>query len=506
MLPARLPLPDVSPVPEADPGSTLSPGWERGAVMQIFVRSYQDSNGDGIGDLPGLTSRLGYLRDLGVQALWLMPITPSQDGDHGYAVTDYRAIEPVYGTMADFDELLHQAHMRGLGVMLDCVINHSAAHHPLFVQSRHARSSPYRDWYMWSDEAPTGWQVMGGNPWRQDPTGHYFGGFSAHMPEFDLRKPEVVAFHEDHLRFWFNRGVDGLRFDAVGNLFENGPEAWECQPENYALMARLRALADRYERRHIVCEAPGDPQGFGAAAGGAFAFDLNAHIVQAARGLKAAIEKVSAYYVDAPAGMATFAANHDRFAGRRVWDQLDGDLGACKLVAATVLLLPGQPFLYYGEEVGMAGAHGLVGDPELRAPMSWAADPQRGGFTTGHPYRALASNVRSHNVASAVTDPASLLAFYKAMLGLRNRLPSIAWGRYESPFVIGHVMGFQRCHDAERTLVLIHYGRRRVAVRVPGLPTGARLVQRYPAAALVAAPDGPLELPARSVHVYRVMA
>ncbi len=502
----HLPHPDISPVPVDDPGSSLPHGWERGAVMQIFVRSYQDSNGDGIGDLPGLTSRLDYLQDLGVQALWLMPITPSQDGDHGYAVTDYRAIEPAYGTMDDFDELLRQAHARGLGVILDCVINHSAARHPLFLHASHSRGSPYRDWYVWADEAPPGWQVMGGDPWRRTPTGCYYGGFSAHMPEFDLRKPEVVAFHEDHQRFWFNRGVDGLRFDAVGNLFENGPDAWECQPENYALMARMRALADRYERRHIVCEAPGDPRGFGAAGGAAFAFDLNAHIVKAAQGNLEAVEKVCAYYIDAHHGMASFASNHDSFAGRRVWDQLGGDLLACKLVAATTLLLPGQPYLYYGEEVGMSGARGLSGDAELRAPMSWAADPQHAGFTTGRPYRALAANVHTHNVARAAADPASLLAFYKAMIGLRKRRRSIARGRYESPFVAGPVMGFQRFEGDERTLVLIHYGRERASVRVPGLSRGARLVPLHPAGAAALAPaGGRLDLPPRSVHVYEVI-
>jgi glycosidase len=493
----------------ADPGSRLPPGWQQGAAMQIFVRSFQDSNGDGIGDLPGLTARLDYLQDLGVKALWLMPIAPSQDGDHGYAVTNYRAIEPAYGTMDDFDELLRQAHARGLGVILDCVINHSAARHPLFEHARHSRHNPCRDWYVWADEAPAGWQVMGGDPWRRTPTGCYYAGFSDHMPEFDLRNPEVVAFHEDHQRFWFNRGVDGLRFDAVGNLFENGPDAWECQPENHALMARMRALASRYENRLVVCEGPGDPQGFAVSGGASFAFDLNGHVLKAAQADLPAIEKVCAYYLNAPSGMASFASNHDSFAGRRVWDQLEADIEGCKLVAATVILLPGQPFLYYGEEIGMSGASGLTGDPELRAPMSWTDDPRHGGFTTGRPYRALAANVGSHNVARASADPGSLLSFYKAMLALRNRRRSIAFGRYESPFVSGSVMGFQRVDGDERTLVLIHYGRSRAAVRVPGLPAGARLVRLHPVAGqdsgTLSASAKAIHLPRRSVQVYEVI-
>jgi glycosidase len=179
------------------------------------------------------------------------------------------------------------------------------------------------------------------------------------------------------------------------------------------------------------------------------------------------------------------------------------------LVAATVILLPGQPFLYYGEEVGMSGALGLTGDPELRAPMSWTDDPARGGFTTGRPYRALAANVALHNVERASADPGSLLNFYKSMLSLRNQRSSIRAGRYESPFVAGSVLGFQRVDGSERTLVLIHYGTVKSAVNVPGLPEGAGLACLYPAGqadhGTVSSPGEAIELPGRSVRVYEVM-
>jgi glycosidase len=509
--PQALPAVDISSVPFADPGSTLQSGWESGGLMQIFVRSYQDSDGDGIGDLRGLISRLDYLRDLGVKGLWLMPVTASQDGDHGYAVADYRAIEMAYGTLADFDELLKQAHARGMGVVIDAVINHSAASHPLFQQSRSGPGNAYRDWYVWQDPAPGGWSIYGGNPWRGTAHGAYFAPFSDSMPDFNFRLPAVVAFHEDNQRFWLNRGVDGLRFDAVGHLLENGPQAWANQPENYVLMARMRALADAYRQRTIVCEAPADPQGFAAATacGSAFAFDLSASLIGAARGEPRAIQAVSAYFQTAPASMATFLSNHDAFAGRRVADQLGGDAAQLKLAAATLLLLPGRPYLYYGEEVGMAGAATLRGDTPLRTPMSWSADATRAGFTTGAPYRALAANVATHNVAAQAADPQSILNFYKAMLKLRNALPSIARGSYRSGVTTGQTVSWQRRLGDETTLVVINYGSTPAAdLPLQALPAQAALQPLWPAdaAALRADSQGRarVALPPQSVRVFRV--
>uniref|UniRef100_UPI00286A269C alpha-amylase family glycosyl hydrolase n=1 Tax=Roseateles sp. TaxID=1971397 RepID=UPI00286A269C len=182
-------------------------GWHDGAVfMEIFVRGYQDSDGDGSGDLRGLIQRLDYLQELGIQGIWLMPITPSADKDHGYATTDYRAIEPQYGSLADFDELMRQAHKRGIAVIIDYVINHSAAAHPLFQQALQGPGSPYRDWFVWQHAAPEGWDIWGKNPWYVTEHGHYFGTFGPHMPDFNLRNPAVVDYHRSSLRFWLNRG------------------------------------------------------------------------------------------------------------------------------------------------------------------------------------------------------------------------------------------------------------------------------------------------------------
>ncbi len=510
--PVTQPLPpvDVSTIMLADKGSALAPDWQRGAFIEIYVRGYQDSDGDGVGDLKGLIQRLDYLKDLGIKGIWLMPVTKSQDGDHGYAVSDYRNIETAYGSLADFDELLKQAHDRGIGIIIDYVMNHSAAQHPLFVNSRDSDRNAYRDWYVWQASAPTGWNIYGGNPWRTVATGSYFAPFWDQMPDFNLLNPSVVEYHKNNLRFWLNLGVDGFRFDAVGNLVENGPSAWLNQPRNYTLMNEMRLLVAGYSNRYVVCEAPDDPKGFAAAdaCGGAFGFQLQIDLLNAARGNIDAINKVSNYFKTSPIGIAPILANHDSFAGDRIWDQLGGNINQYKLAAATYLLMPGTPFIYYGEEIGIAGGAGLSGDSKLRTPMSWSADTATGGFTAGKPFRALAANVGTQNVAAQQSDANSLLSFYKSMLKLRNTLPSIAKGSYDAPFVSGSVMGYQRKFAAEQTLVLTNYGQIAVTTNVANLPAGQTLNAVFPLNSSRSAIDAngaaSITIPAQSVRVYTV--
>lgn len=507
--PPTLPSVEVSAVAAADPGSALTAGWQHGGIMQIFVRSYRDSNGDGHGDLPGLISQLDYLQDLGVKGLWLMPITASEDRDHGYAVKDYRAVESTYGSLADMDELLRQAHARGIGVIIDHVINHSSTAHPLFVNASSAGSNAWRDWYLWSVSAPTGWNIYGNNPWYTLSSGSYFAAFWQGMPDFNLRKPEVVAFHHDALRFWLNRGVDGMRFDAVGHLVENGSNAWDNQPENYPLMRGIQDVLAGYQNRYMVCEAPGDPVGFAAstACGSAFAFNLSGSIISAARGNADAVADLASKMSSAPAGMAPMLANHDGFAGGRVWNQLNGNLAQYKLAAATPLLLPGHPFIYYGEEIGMSEGIGLSGDAALRSPMSWSATAG-GGFTTGTPYRAFAANLNQQNVASQLNDPESLHAHYKGLLTLRNSLPSLARGSYAAAARSGAMWAFQRRLGGETSLVVFNYGSSAASLDATDLPAGATLQAAWPAGAAALSADVSgnvrLSLPAQSLRVYRV--
>jgi glycosidase len=501
---------DTSAVPFQPVPSALAEGWQQGAFVEIFVRGYKDSNGDGVGDLRGLTQSLDYLRDLGIKGIWLMPITASADHDHGYATQDFRQLEAAYGSLQDLDELLKQAHARGIGVIMDYVVNHSASDHPLFAQSASAPDNPYRDWYVWQPQAPTGWDIWGKNPWFSTANGAYFGTFGAHMPDFNLRNPRVVAYHEDSLRFWLNRGLDGFRLDAVPHLIENSATEWNDQPESRQLTHRLRELIARYPRRHVVCEATANPMAYAAddVCGSAFGFGHEHNIVRAARGEPDAIEAVAQYFLTAPLGMATMVSNHDIFAGERLWDQLNGNEAQYRLAAATYLLQPGTPFIYYGEEIGMAGVKGLPGDMPLRSPMSWRADARGGGFTEGGvaPFRPVSPNNATHNVAAEQADPKSLLAFYQAMLKLRNSYPSLARGSYEAPFVQGRLMGYQRRFQGEHSVVLVNYGQQPVNTTVDGLPAGSTWAAAYPQAVQARTVDAQghlaVTLAPQSVAVY----
>lgn len=504
---------DTRPVPAADRSSHLPPrlreGWQHGAFIEIFVRAWRDSDGDGIGDLRGLTQSLDYLQQLGIRGIWLMPVTASADHDHGYATTDFRAIAPEYGTLADFDEFLAQAHRRGIGVVMDHVINHSAWQHPLFQQALQGQGNPYRKWYVWADTAPAGWDIWGKNPWYAaegepwlfkgevkdlpaPPVGarnFYFGTFGPHMPDFNFTNPAVREYHFSSLRFWLNRGLDGYRLDAAPHLIETDAVQWNDQPASRALTKELQDLIRGYAHRYVVCEATANPQAYGdpAVCGGAFAFGFVQHYVKAAKGDPASVRQVVDYYRQARPTMATFLGNHDLFAGRRLWDQVGGDLRQYKLAAAGYLLQPGTPFIYYGEEIGQAGVPGLAGDLPLRSPMSWTGDATTAGFTTGAPFRPVAPNAATNNVQAQQADPASLLNFYRAMLKLRNTLPSISRGSYEHAFAQGLVAGWQRRLGRERTLVLINYGTQRAQAHIEHLPPRAKLASAYPAGGATAA-------------------
>jgi alpha-amylase len=518
---------DTTPVPATPRSSGLPAHWERGVFMEIFVRAWKDSDGDGIGDLRGLTATLDYLRDLGIRGIWLMPITANADGDHGYATTDFRAIAPEYGTLADFDELIRQAHKRGIGVIMDYVINHASAQHPLFSQALKGADNPFHDWFVWSDEAPPagtnvpgGWDIWGAYPWyhaasapwnwkgpaktvpRAGPQarGFFLGTFGPHMPDFNFRNPAVRAYHEDSLRFWLNRGLDGYRLDAVPHLFETDAKDWNDQPESRAYTKAMQDLIKGYPQRYVVCEATAKPQEWGhpAVCGGAFAFGYVHHIVEAARGKPESVQRVATFWQEASPTMATFLSNHDAFAGRRLWDQLGGDERRMRVAAATYLLQPGTPFVYYGEEIGQAGAQippptdGTPpdGDPPLRGPFSWTADARTAGFTTGTPFRALAQNLATHNAQAQQQDPASLRSFYKAMIGLRNAHPSIARGSFERGVAQGLVAVWQRRlaqgREREHTVTVINHDTAAAPAQISGLPPRARLVSLHPAGAATA--------------------
>ncbi len=505
------PLPsfDTSAVAVADPGTALSADWRKGPFAEIFVRGYQDSDGDGIGDLKGLTNRLDYLKDLGITGIWLMPITRSQDHDHGYAVSDYRNVEAAYGSLADLDTLVTQAHQRGIGVVLDYVMNHSAAQHPAFVNANSGSSNAFRDWYVFSASKPSGWSIYG-DPWRNGNGGFYFAVFDAAMPDFNLKNPTVVSWHQDNLRFWLNRGVDGFRFDAVGNLVENGPSAWENQPENFTLMGNIRDMVGgSYANRFLVCEGPSAPLAFATACGSAFAFGHQSDLINAAKGNTTAISNLANYFGTAPgtapATMSTMLSNHDSFAGDRAMDQFNGDEAQYKLAAATYLLQPGTPFIYYGEEIGMRGGS-LSGDPKLRTPMSWtSSNIGSSGFTTGTPFRALSTNVATNNVQSQQAA-GSLLNWYKAVIAVRQAQPALRGGAHVSATAAGTTLSLQRETVGQRAVVMINYGSGAALISAGGLPANGVLTSVFPPNGSNANTDAggnvSVSVPRQSVQVF----
>jgi glycosidase len=405
---------------------------------------------------------------------------------------------------------------------MDYVINHSAAQHPLFLQASKGRDNRWRDWYVWRTDAPPGWNIWDAYPWydaatkpwlsKQEPkhmprpapgaTNLYFATFGPHMPDFNLRNPEVVDYHLASLRFWLNRGLDGYRLDAVPHMIENDAEHWNDQPESRALTRRLQQEIKRYPHRYVVCEATAEPAAYGdpAVCGGAFAFGYVQHFVEAARGKAESVQRLASHYRQASPTMATFLSNHDIFTGGRLWDQLGGDLARYRVAAAAYLLQPGTPFIYFGEEIGQAGVASLPADQPVRSPMSWTAE---GGFSTGQPFRPVSPNAGRFNVADELHDPRSLHAFYKAMLGLRNSRPSIARGSFESSFADGLVLGFQRRLGSERSLVLVNYDTRAAIVTVPGLSPQDRLAPLYPKAA-EAPTSNTLTLAPQSVQVFDI--
>ena len=484
------------------PSGPLAAGWHHGAFMEIFVRSWRDSNGDGIGDLKGLTQSLDHLQDLGVKGIWLMPITASADHDHGYATTDFRNIDPDYGTLADFDDLIKAAHARGIGVIMDYVLNHSAADHPFFQDSLRNPRSPYRDWYEWRQEKPEGWDIWGRDPWVVTPQGSYLATFGAPMPDFNMRNPAVVKYHEDSLKFWLDRGIDGFRLDAVPHLIENSAKDWNDQPESRQLTGHFTRLIKSYPGRYVVCEATAEPKVYASddICGGAFAFGLENHIAKAAQGELEAIQKVAQYYRTAPSSLASFVSNHDQFAGKRLWDQVAGNETHYKLAAATYLLLPGTPFIYYGEDIGMSGAQGLSDDPFIRGPYSWTGDTQTAGFTMGKPYRALAGNLATHHAALQIQAPNSLRAFYKDMLKWRNARQSLAQGTYEQVSAHDQVLSYARRWGSETTWVVINYSTQPAEIKLPAGMGQPRLLYAGPSSEQKISKQG--TIPAQSVQIF----
>ncbi|MCA8829524.1 alpha-amylase family glycosyl hydrolase [Hymenobacter pini] len=440
--------------------------WNDAVFYEVFVRSFYDSNGDGKGDFAGLTQKLDYLNDgnpattsdLGVTGIWLMPMMESPSY-HGYDVTNYKATEPDYGTMAEFEAFLAAAHQRGIKVIIDLVLNHSSDQHPWFQQAASSPTNAYRDWYRWSSSVPgTG---PGGAPvWHPRNGSYYYGVFWSGMPDLNWRNPQLKAAMWDASRFWLRKGVDGYRLDAVkylvenGNTLENTPETMGILEEFHdsvrAVNPKAFTIGEAWTNTAAVV-----PYVLNQRLDACFEFDQAAAIISSLNAgnpnaLRTQLTVVDRSYPKLQYG--TFLTNHDQ---NRVLDQLGGNLGRMKQAAALYLTLPGVPFLYYGEEIGMQGS-GV--DEDKRKPMQWTAGTQA-GFTTGSPWRAVNSNYAQFNVATQQADPASLLNHYKQLIRLRNTHEPLRKGYLlpvSSP--AASVLGYARVYQQQAVLTVANMG------------------------------------------------
>ncbi|MCB9421061.1 MAG: DUF3459 domain-containing protein [Ardenticatenaceae bacterium] len=423
--PTREPTATPKPIPTLNPA--VDRWWNDAVFYEVFVRSFNDSDGDGIGDLNGLIEKLDYLNDgdpattddLGVTALWLMPIMESPSY-HGYDVADYYTVEQDYGTNDDFKRLIEEAHKRGIRITIDLVINHTSTENPWFIASNDDDPA-FRDWYVWADPAPTYLGPWGEKVWYAGKDGYYYAVFWSGMPDLNLTNPGVTAEIDNITRFWLDEmGVDGFRMDAVRHLIENGV----AQENTPATHAWLRAFHTFYKSVNpdafTVGETWTDTQNAAQYAVDEndipFEFNLAEEYVRAAGSpISGNLYNVAELVEDSypPNQFGIFLTNHDQ---NRVMSVLR-DTTKAKLAAALLLTSPGVPFLYYGEEIGMTGTKP---DEDIRRPMQWTSDSPNVGFTAGEPWRAPADDYPEVSVSLENADPDSLLNVYRSLIHLRN--------------------------------------------------------------------------------------
>jgi alpha-glucosidase len=498
-----------------------TPWWQRGVIYQIYPRSFQDSGGDGIGDLEGIEQRLDYLADLGVDSIWVSPIYPSPMADFGYDVADYCDVDPRFGTLAELDGLIASAHERNLKVILDFVPNHTSDQHPWFVESRASRTSSRRDWYIWRDPAPGGgppnnWiSDFGGSAWEWDDASgqYYYHAFLREQPDLNWRSPAVRQAMYDVLHFWFERGVDGFRIDVLWHLvkaadfpdnpinpaYQQGQAEMDRllqvhstdQPEVHAIACEMRRIADSYGDRVLIGEVYLPLERlmayYGRDATGVH-LPFNFALIGAkwdGRGLAAMI---AAYEAALPVGAWPnwVLGNHDR---PRIAARL-GE-GQARVAAMLLLTLRGTPTVYYGDEIGVGLVDippaqvqdprelrepglGLGRDP-ARTPMPWDTTPNA-GFTTGTPWLPLNDDWRERNVERLGHAPGSTLVLYRHLLALRRSQPALTIGDITVVESSRDVLVYERRSGDQRLLVALNLGNTEQELTLPPWAQGARIL------------------------------
>jgi alpha-glucosidase len=480
--------------------------WKRGVVYQIYPRSFQDTDGDGVGDLKGVLRRIDYLAGLGVDVLWLSPVYPSPMADFGYDITDHCNVDPLFGALEDLDALISAAHARGLKVVLDFVPNHTSDQHPWFVESRAAPDSQKRDWYIWRDPSPDGgppnnWvSNFGGSSWTFDASAgqYYLHAFLETQPDLNWRNPAVKAAMFQVLRFWLDRGVDGFRIDVLWHIAkaeglpDNPPNPAYVdgmgdehrllqthstdQPEAHRIAAEMRRLTDAYApERFLIGEVylPTERlvEWYGAPEAPEVHLPFNFQLI-GADWTGPALRRLIAEYEAAlpPHGWPNWVlGNHDR-------PRIAARVGEAQARVAAMLLLTlrGTPTIYYGDELGIGRVDippdriqdpwehnepGLGRDP-VRTPMAWDSSAS-GGFTSGEPWLPLHSDWPVRNVAAQDADPGSMLAFYRRLLALRRNHVALSLGDMVLLEGDDQVLTYDRS-DGERRL--------RIALNLTGAP------------------------------------
>ena len=477
--------------------------WRDGVIYQIYPRSFMDSNGDGIGDLEGIRRRLDHLVWLGVDGIWLSPCFPSPMKDFGYDVADYCDIDPAFGSLADFDHLLAEAHARGIRIVLDFVPNHTSDHHPWFVESRRDRASSKRDWYVWRDPKPDGsppnnWlAAFGGGAWEWDEATaqFYLHSFLKEQPDLDWRNGQVERAMHGVLRFWLDRGVDGFRIDVVQKLVKDaelrdnplveGVTGYfgqrhihdENHPDVHALLRRLRALLDGYPERMAVGEVylfdpPEVAKYYGRGDELHLAFNFN--FTFSPWSAEAFRERIEAFERALPpeAWPDVVLSNHDNSRHASRFDDPEWGEDRARVAALMLLTLRGTPFLYYGEEIGMRdvpipeesmqdplahNVHPKLGrDPE-RTPMQWEPGPGA-GFGSAQPWLPVGADADVRNVLGQRADPASLLHLYRDLIALRRDTPALYAGSYRTLASPPEVLAYERVAPGSRAVVALNFG------------------------------------------------
>lgn len=412
-------------------------------VYQIFPRSFKDSNGDGIGDIAGITQKLDLLNDgnpstnndLGIEAIWLTPIF-SSPSYHGYDTTDYRAINPDYGTMNDFEELITQAHKRGIRIILDFVLNHTSSKHPWFIEARSDKSSSYRDWYVWDTTNP-GWT----QPWSIYPAwyfdklsnSYYYGVFWEGMPDLNYKNPEVLTYFKETAQFWLDKGVDGFRLDAIPYLAEEGKNKQKGQQKTHDILQEFAAFVKAYKPEAILVGEVWtydykdldsyfgiieQNRKFGDEIPFNFNFPFQASTIDALKKQNVyELPKEIKHIFSSEFSYANFIENHDM---NRSATTLSNDLAKEKLAAFFLFTLPGLPFVYYGQELGMLNGPGSD-DKEKRAPYLWDHSAYNGFSTTKPWHPPVVGNISPHSFQSQ--DDGSLLKTYSKLIKYRKKLP-----------------------------------------------------------------------------------